>query len=360
MHILSVVGARPQFVKLAPLSRELRKHHQEFIIHTGQHYDQEMSDLFFEQLDIPKPDINLDIGSGGHGKQTGAMLEGIEQHIQKHQPDWVISFGDTNSTLAACLAASKLEVPSLHIEAGLRSFNRSMPEEINRVVADHTADLLFAPSPKALENLSNEGLTARTILTGDIMVDAVAYVQKKVTQNQGNDAYQNYLLMTLHRPYNVDDPEKLSVIMRHLGELSRKLVFPVHPRTRNIMDRHNIKIPSNLELISPQGYVEFQRLLAGCDKVITDSGGLQKEAYLAGKPCITVRPETEWVETVEAGWNVLADPYESGFVEKVATFQPSSKRSAIYGTNVAEKMVSELKNSSFKKFGTTGATVDSK
>lgn len=340
MKIISVVGARPQFIKLGPLSRELRKEHEEIIIHTGQHYDHEMSDLFFEQLEIPKPDVNLEIGSGRHGAQTGQMLAGIEEEILKHRPDMVLSFGDTNSTLAACLAASKLEVQSLHIEAGLRSFNRSMPEEINRVVADHTADLLFAPTEEAVRHLEREGLGEKTVLTGDIMADSVRFVQSKIGKNRYEG--RPYNLLTLHRPYNVDDPEKLSKLFRELGKIETAFIFPVHPRTRNIIEKNSIPVPDNIELIAPQGYIEFQGLLKYSNKVITDSGGLQKEAYIAGKPCITVRPETEWVETIEAGWNILADIEDENFREVIEGFEPKRERPELYGKNVAERMVKEI------------------
>ena len=340
MNILSVVGARPQFIKLGPLSRELRKNHEEIILHTGQHYDREMSDLFFQQLEIPRPDLNLDVGSGSHGVQTAKMLVGIEEQIKRIKPDMVLSFGDTNSTLAACLAASKLEVPSLHIEAGLRSFNRSMPEEINRVVADHTADLLFAPTKEAVKHLEREGLGERTVLTGDIMADSLAFVQQKID----DDIYkgEEYYLLTLHRPYNVDDPKNLEKLFTTFENFEKRVVFPVHPRTRNIITQYGIDVPGKVELIEPQGYIEFQGLLKHAEKVITDSGGLQKEAYIAGKPCITLRPETEWVETVEAGWNVLADIGDDELVSKILGFNPSGERPDLYGKNVAVRMVEEM------------------
>ncbi len=340
MKILSVVGARPQFIKLGPLSRELRREYQEIIIHTGQHYDHEMSDLIFEQLEIPKPDLNLEIGSGSHGSQTGQMLVGIEEEILNHQPDMVLSFGDTNSTLAACLAASKLQVPSLHIEAGLRSFNRSMPEEINRVVADHTADLLFAPTNEAVKNLENEGLREKTVLTGDIMADSVRFVQSKIGKNRYNG--RAYHLLTLHRPYNVDDPEKLSKLFRELGSINTDIIFPAHPRTQHVIQEHQVKVPGNIELIPPQGYTDFHGLLKYASKVITDSGGLQKEAYIAGKPCITVRPETEWVETIEAGWNMLLDITDPDFAGKIESFNPTGNRPDLYGNQVAKRMVQEI------------------
>ena len=342
MKILSVVGARPQFIKLGPLSREIRKEFTEIIVHTGQHYDHEMSDLFFEQLEIPKPDVNLAIGSARHGSQTGQMLAGIELEILKHKPNLVLSFGDTNSTLAACLAAVKLEVPSLHIEAGLRSFNRSMPEEINRVVADHTADLLFAPTKAAVEHLKNEGLGGKAILTGDIMADSVKFVQNKIGENRYKGTIYN--LITLHRPYTVDDPSNLTKLFIVLSKISELFVFPIHPRTRSVIHENSICIPENIEVIAPQGYIEFQGLLKYANKVITDSGGLQKEAYIAGKPCITLRPETEWVETVDAGWNQLLDINDPDFVKKIISFEPTDERPDLYGTNVASNMLKEIQD----------------
>lgn len=340
MKILSVVGARPQFIKLGPLSRELRKNHEELILHTGQHYDHAMSDLFFEQLEIPKPDINLEIGSGLQGAQTGRMLEGIEQQLLKHKPDLMISFGDTNSTLAACLAASKLDIPSLHIEAGLRSFNRAMPEEVNRVIADHTSDLLFAPTMTAMNHLRDEGLASKSILTGDIMVDTVRFVQSRIVSS--HSLPPGYLLITLHRPYNVDDPVKLRTLFDLLGKLDQQMIFPVHPRTRNILALHNIPCPKNVQLMDPQGYIEFQSLLKGCSKVITDSGGLQKEAYLAGKPCITLRPETEWMETVTSGWNKLCDINDPDLASVIESFEPTKNQPNLYGEDVANTMVEEI------------------
>lgn len=340
MKIISVVGARPQFIKLGPLSRELRKSHEEIIIHTGQHYDHAMSDLFFEQLEIPRPDVNLEVGSGRHGEQTGEMLAGIEVQLMHHQPDVVLSFGDTNSTLAACLAAAKLEIPTLHIEAGLRSFNRSMPEEINRVVADHTADLLFAPTEEAVNHLEREGLADKTIMTGDIMADSVRFVQDKIGENRYSDL--EYTLITLHRPYNVDNPDTLTALFKRFGKTGQAFLFPVHPRTRSVIERNSVAVPGNIELIPPQGYIEFQGLLKYSKTVITDSGGLQKEAYIVGKPCITLRPETEWVETVKAGWNVLMDINDPDLADKMKAFQPAGKRPDLYGRNVAERMVGEI------------------
>lgn len=342
MKIVSIVGARPQFIKLGPLSRVLRESFDEVIIHTGQHYDHDMSELFFEQLEIPEPDINLGVGSGPQGAQTGTMLSEIERILLDTKPGMVLTFGDTNSTLAACLAASKLQIPTLHIEAGLRSFNKAMPEEINRIVADHTSDLLFAPTSEAVTHLKNEGLGSKTILTGDIMVDSVKFVQGKIGKSKLSDE-KRYYLLTMHRPYNVDHPENLISLFRSLKKLSTKIIFPIHPRTKKMLDTHNIHTPSNIIVTEPKGYIEFQELLKKCEKVITDSGGLQKEAYIAGIPCITLRSETEWVETVEAGWNVLLDVNDQNLAKKIHSFNPTTQRMALYGENVAQKMVEEIK-----------------
>jgi len=344
LKIVSIVGARPQFIKLGPLSRELREFHSELIIHTGQHFDSEMSDLFFRDLEIPKPTYNLNISGGTHGQQTSQMLSSIETVLLKESPGLVIVFGDTNSTLAGSLAASKLCIPCLHIEAGLRSFNRTMPEEINRIVADHTSNFLFVPTETAMVNLDKEGLLSKSYLTGDIMVDSLAWGLNK---SKGSTFIESlnldkkpFSLLTLHRPYNVDDPDKLITIINKLGSLNTHIVFPVHPRTKSIIEKNNIKIPSNFQLIKPVGYLDFIKLQTSSVRIITDSGGIQKEAFLLHKPCITLRPETEWLETVNEGWNILLDVSNPNLIETIESFSPSSLPSHVFGTDVAKKMVS--------------------
>ncbi|MFW5873019.1 MAG: non-hydrolyzing UDP-N-acetylglucosamine 2-epimerase [bacterium] len=343
MKIISIVGARPQFIKLAPLSRELRQYHKEIIIHTGQHFDKEMSEAFFSELDIPKPDYNLNINKGLHGEQTGKMLMAIEQTLVKEKPDLIIVFGDTNSTLAGALASAKLQIPSVHVEAGLRSHNRNMPEEINRIVADHTCNFLFAPTKTAFENLEKENLRESSFLTGDIMSDAHYQALQKATNSKIliNLSLEpnKYYLLTLHRPYNVDNPEILSNIFTELSQLNNKIVFPVHPRTKSVIEQNNISFPSNFIPIKPMGYLDFIKLQANSLKIITDSGGIQKEAYILKKPCITLRSETEWVETVNAGWNVLINPIkEANYAKTIENFSPPNKYEKIFGEDVARKM----------------------
>ena len=345
MKIASIVGARPQFIKLAPLSREIRKYHQEIIIHTGQHFDEEMSESFFQDLGISAPDYKLNVNKGCHGDQTGRMLIAIEKVLLDERPDMIIVFGDTNTTLAGALAGAKLQITTVHIEAGLRSFNRKMPEEINRVVADHACDYLFAPTSAAISNLESENLSSRAYLTGDIMVDAQKAALELSTSTSlpatKNDLDRDgYYLLTLHRPYNVDEPDALSAILTELGNLAKTVVFPVHPRTRKIMDENQLILPPNIHAIKPVGYLDFVRLQAKADKIITDSGGIQKEAYILRKPCITLRSETEWVETVDVGWNLLINPRsEQGYSKKIESFSPSAEHIEFFGEHVAAKMV---------------------
>ncbi|MFU8859653.1 MAG: non-hydrolyzing UDP-N-acetylglucosamine 2-epimerase [Cyclonatronaceae bacterium] len=346
--ILSIVGARPQFVKLAPLSRRIREHFTEVIVHTGQHFDRQMSDAFFSDLNIPAPDYNLNIGSGSHGVQTGNMLMAIEEVLIKEKPALVVVFGDTNSTLAGALAAVKLHIPVVHIEAGLRSFNRSMPEEINRIATDHVSDYLFAPTPAAMANIEKEGLTARSTLTGDIMVDALldnigrARESSAILQNMKLEP-ESYSLLTLHRPYNVDDPVNLRAILTLLARTEERVVFPVHPRTRNIIRDHNIRIPENIITTEPVGYLDFLYLQSHSQRVITDSGGIQKEAYILRKPCLTLRPETEWVETVEAGWNRLIDYHRDDAAEQISHFIPPEDHLDLFGLDVAARMTGHFR-----------------
>lgn len=343
MKILTVIGARPQFIKAAPVSKALRQAgHMEYLVHTGQHYDHNMSKIFFDELQIPQPDCNLAIGSGSHGRQTGQMLIQLEEVLEAQQPDWVLVYGDTNSTLAGALAAAKLQIPVAHVEAGLRSFNRTMPEEHNRVVTDHCADLLFCPTQTAVELLAKEGITQGVHLVGDTMYDAVlqfgeiAQQQSTILERLELDP-QHYYLATVHRPYNTDVPENLQSILQAFNKLDKPVVFPVHPRTRGkisaLQEAAQEKSGSTLQLIEPIGYLDMLMLLQNTATLLTDSGGMQKEAYFFAIPCITLRPETEWVETVEAGWNVLVGADQEKIVTAVQHHQwPNTAPPQLFGT----------------------------
>ena len=349
MKIASIVGARPQFIKCASVSRELRKEHEEVLIHTGQHYDHGMSEVFFEELAIPKPDYNLNIGSGAHGHQTGAMLGAIEDVLQQENPDLVLVYGDTNSTLAGALAAAKLHVPVAHVEAGLRSFDRRMPEEINRVLTDHCSDLLFCPTKTAVENLAAEGITGGVHLVGDVMVDAMNY-NRAVAEERSRILEAvgvrpgEYLVITVHRPSNTDSQENMVAILGALAEAGRPVVFPVHPRTQNYLRRYGLlaEMPENVLVTEPLGYLDMLHLMAHAEKILTDSGGVQKEAYMLGVPCITLRENTEWVETVEAGWNVLVGAGRGGIVDAIRHFSPGSRQGGVFGNGNASVLIKEI------------------
>lgn len=349
MKIAQIVGARPQFVKLAPLSRLVRNKHSELIIHSGQHYDIQMNDVFFRDMQIPYPDHKLRIGSGGQGVQTGEILAALEPVLMEENPDWVIIYGDTNTTLAGALAASKLGLKTAHVEAGLRSFNRSMPEEINRVVADHVSDLLLCPTPIAMENLQREGLAEKSMLVGDIMTDALK-LGLEIAQGS-SDALEelklepeSFYLLTLHRPYNVDDPQTLDHILRGLENLGKTVVFPVHPRTRNVLAELQIDDFQNFRFVEPLSYLDFLGLMGAAKMVLTDSGGIQKEAYILGKPCVTLRSETEWVETLESGWNLLLPVDSTSFPHAIEGFTPPAMRPELFGSDVAARILEILEN----------------
>ncbi len=310
MKIATVIGARPQFIKAAPLSRELRKRHTEVLIHTGQHYDDNMSAIFFRELAIPESDYNLNIGSGSHGAQTGAMLAGIEEILVKEKPDLLLVYGDTNSTIAGALAAAKLHIPVAHVEAGLRSFNRTMPEEINRIMTDHISDLLFVPSESARLQLEKEGLTRGVHNVGDIMYDAVLMFSeraRRVSEYPGalNLTHKGYYLCTVHRAENTDNPEDLKSIFATLGSLDRPVLLPLHPRTQARVTSYGICPSGNIIIVAPFGYLDMLNCIRSAACILTDSGGLQKEAYYLEVPCITLRTETEWKETVDVGWNIV-------------------------------------------------------
>jgi len=348
LKIVTIVGARPQFIKAAPVSQALRRHHHEILIHTGQHYDRAMSDLFFEELSIPRPNYELGIGSGLHGWQTGQMLQRIEDVLVAEKPAWVLVYGDTNSTLAGALAAVKLQIPVAHVEAGLRSFNRTMPEEHNRVLTDHCADLLFCPTQTAVNLLAAEGVTRGVHLVGDVMIDAL--------QTHGALAARNstladrlglrprgFALATIHRPYNTDDPARLAVILSALSGLQTPVVFPVHPRTRAALTRADLTLPANVIATEPIGYLDMLALEQAAALILTDSGGVQKEAYCFAAPCVTLRPETEWVETVQAGWNRLAWGDAAQVIEAARRPWPTTPPPPLFGDgHAAGRIVSLL------------------
>ena len=343
MRIFSIVGARPQFIKLAPLSAGLAGLHEEYIVHTGQHYDYAMSEKIFLDLGIRKPDIHLGTGSGSQAVQTGEMMIKLETVMMEKEPDIIIVFGDTNSTLAGALAASKLNIPIIHIEAGLRSYNRSMPEEINRIVADHLSKYLFVPTQTAVEILKKEGLGQNTFFTGDIMVDTIKNnieiaLKKSTVISDLKLESKEYNLLTLHRNYNVDHADILEHILDQLGELAEEIIFPVHPRTRKMLSA-NYSVPENIRIIEPQGYLDFIALEHFAKRIITDSGGIQKEAYILRKPCITLRTETEWVETVQEKWNLLINPSDKMIASKISCFKTPEQQEDIFGKDVTKKMI---------------------
>jgi UDP-N-acetylglucosamine 2-epimerase len=359
--IIQIVGARPQFIKYLPVSKAIQKLRanggkiEDILIHTGQHYDHAMSKIFFEQLNIPEPSINLGIGSASHGAQTGRMLTRIEDVLLKMKPDRVVVYGDTNSTLAGALAASKLHIPVAHVEAGLRSFNRKMPEEINRVVTDHLSDLLFCPTNMSVENLAKEGIEKGVHHVGDVMYDALLhYVSKAEKQSDISDKLglqrSGYLLLTLHRPANTDSSETLDKIMSAIARLTHhEFVFPVHPRTRKAILQSKVKFPKNVQVIDPVGYLDILALEKNAAMILTDSGGLQKEAYLQKVPCVTLREETEWQETVEAGWNILVGSDTDRIVHAVRTFKPKSVWYPAFGDGRAAEHIMDLLTSSFSR-----------
>jgi UDP-N-acetylglucosamine 2-epimerase len=341
VKVVTIVGARPQFVKAAALSRELRKRHTEILVHTGQHYDYQMSGIFFDGLEIPPPDVNLGVGSGGHGVQTGAMLGGIEKVLLDERPDRLLIYGDTNSTLAGALAASKLSIPVAHIEAGLRSFNRRMPEEINRVVADQLSDVLLCPSDTAVSNLAAEGIVRNVHLVGDVMLDVLNWARQRLAAQLPATLHtlgltgKHYLLATVHRSENTDDISRLSSILNAFNALDEPVVFPVHPRTRKVIKGMDQRLSPHVHLIEPLGYMEMVAVTDSARLVLTDSGGLQKEAYWLGVPCITLRGETEWVETVDAGWNTLVGADTQRLIDAVRSSSWPDFRPSLYGDGEA-------------------------
>jgi len=349
--VISIVGARPQFIKAATLSRQFRLLGvQESIIHTGQHFEANMSDIFFREMEIPKPAYQLDIHTLSHGAMTGRMIEGIEKALQVEKPDGVVLYGDTNSTLAGALAASKLRIPIVHVEAGLRSFDMTMPEEVNRVLTDRISSILFCPTEAAVNNLKREGfdnMPARVVNSGDVMYDAALYYEDKAQLKSDilrRIGTKKFVLATIHREENADSPEKLRSIIAGLNEIHKQIpvVVPLHPRTRNILAQQYI-LP-NFIIIDPVGYFDMIMLLKNAELVITDSGGVQKEAFFFGKQCITLREQTEWVELVEKGFNVLVGSDSRRLISAFNSFstQESDFSANLYGNGHAAKTIAEI------------------
>lgn len=347
MKIITVVGARPQFIKAAPVSRELRKYFDEKLVHTGQHYDDNMSKIFFEELGIPLPDYNLKIGSGSHGKMTGEMLAKLEEIYINEKPDCVLVYGDTNSTLAGALAASKLLIPVIHVEAGLRSYNKAMPEEQNRILTDNISKLLLVPTVDAEKNLKNEGITEGVYNIGDVMYDAVLMFKeisksKEYLLKDLNILPNKYILTTIHRAENTNDINRLKNIIEALNESNEMVILPLHPRTKKFVSDYGLTFNENIKVIEPIGYLEMLMLESNAKKIVTDSGGVQKEAYFMGKPCITMRDETEWVETVEVGWNIIVGTDKYAIIDAINNFNPKSKQELIFGDGRASEKIVEL------------------
>jgi UDP-N-acetylglucosamine 2-epimerase len=346
MKVLDVVGARPQFIKAAAVCRALRARAgvTDFLVHTGQHYDPEMSDVFFSQLGLPSPNRYLGVGSGTHAGMTAAMMIALETLALSEKPDLVLVYGDTNTTLAGALVAAKLQIPLGHVEAGLRSYNRAMPEEINRVVADHLSQVLFCPTQTAVNNLAREGMSRGVFMTGDVMNDVLQLSLAHKNDAALSDAGVSpggYYLMTLHRAGNTDDAARLEAIVRAVGKLDLPVMFPVHPRTRKAMERAGIKPDERVRAVKPVGYFDFLALQSEARAILTDSGGVQKEAYMLGVPCVTLRAETEWPETVEAGWNVLVDADADAIIAG-AERTPPAERPPLYGDGHAADRIAGL------------------
>lgn len=347
MKVVSIVGARPEFIQAALISRELRDKDTEILVHTGQHYDFLLSEVFFRDLGLPKPDYNLGVGSASHGKQTGEMLAKIEEVLAVEKPDWVIVRGDTNSTLAGALAAAKLHISLAHVEAGLRSFNRRMPEEINRILTDHMADVLFCPTGAAVQNLAHEGITQGVFLVGDVMYDLALRVvrlaegKSDILRALRIEAKQ-YYLVTVHRPENTDDGTNLLGILEALNRIAGTVIFPAHPRTSKAIQDLDCRVESHVRMIDPVGYLDMLVLEENACQILTDSGGVQREAYFLGVPCLTLRSETEWVETVQVGWNVLVGTKAERIVEATQHFQPATERPPVFGDGRASARIVQI------------------
>lgn len=350
MRILSIVGARPEFIQSAPVSKALRNQHQEILVHTGQHYDYLMSQTFFDEIGIPTPDYNLEVGSGSHAKQTAEILVRLEDVMLKERPGLVIIRGDTNSTLAGALAASKLHIPIAHIEAGERSFDRRMPEEINRLAADRLSDLFFCVSQTAVQHLRGEGIRDSVHWVGDVMLDAMLANlplarEKSSILGRLGIASKKYALVTIHRAANTDDPGRLRKILSALSRVEDEVIFPVHPRTRGVIEKLEVEVGERVRMIEPVGYYDMVVLEENARVIATDSGGVQREAYFLKAPCLTLRDETEWTETVEAGWNRLVGADEQAILSAWRSFNPPDVQSPIFGDGTASEKILQIVSS---------------
>lgn len=343
MKILTVIGARPQFIKASTISNKLRNSGiNEVLIHTGQHYDSNMSDIFFEELNIPKPDYNLGIKASSHGSQTGQMLIELEKVYLDEKPDLVIVYGDTNSTLAGALCASKLLIPIVHIEAGLRSFNKAMPEEQNRIITDHLSKYLFAPTQTAVQNLHNENIYSGVFNVGDVMFDAILNFKEQAKKHSHVVDSLNspdYILATIHRAENTNNRNRLFSIFKALNDCGKNIVLPMHPRTSKYLAEFGISVGSNIQILPPQGYLDMISLQDNAQIIITDSGGIQKEAYFLHKPCVTLRDETEWIETLENDWNTLAGYDYYRIINAINNATPKGVQSAPFGNGNASDII---------------------
>ena len=364
MKIVTILGARPQFIKAATVSRVIKELNaaersliQEVIVHTGQHYDTKMSDIFFEEMDIPRPDYRLECGGLGHGAMTGRMLEKIEEILEKEKPDWVLVYGDTNSTLAGALAASKLHIPVAHVEAGLRSFNMAMPEEINRILTDRVSNYLFCPTETAVKNLEQEGFPFPTatkvkqeiLNVGDVMFDATLFYKSKAKETVNLEQWglgeKSYALCTIHRAENTDDQNRLESIFQAFREISKimPIVLPLHPRTKKIISESSFaNLLTPLNIIDPISYIETQRLEMSAKVILTDSGGMQKEAFFHNVPCITLRDETEWVETVNSGWNIVVGSSFDNIIKAFNNFFEPAEQHSYYGKGISARNILQV------------------
>lgn len=346
MKLLHIVGNRPQFIKLSPVLKASERYRdlKNIIVHSGQHHDYNMSKVFFDELGIPKPDYDLEVGSGTHGTQTGEILACLDSILLDEKPDCVVVYGDTNTTLAGALATAKMKIKLGHVEAGLRSFDKSMPEEINRVLTDHCSDYLFCPTQTAVDNLKREGIVRGVYLTGDVMVDALLHNKETAERSEilsklGLES-KKYMVATIHRQSNTDCEQSLRSIVDAYSEIDEIVVFPLHPRTEKFLKEYGLydRLRGKVKVTKPLGYLDFLKLLNHAKRVLTDSGGIQKEAYILGVPCITLRDNTEWVETVENGWNVLVGTDKERIIRMAREFEPNGEPRNIFGQSACKKI----------------------